>query len=211
MQFGDILREPARKFRAHPLWWSLAIVVLALVSAYPSNLKDGYDFREQFGQSALVQNTEEWGRLTNTVLQIAVPLIVRDITGLKQLVPITLSGILASHGPKRVLNNLTVGETRLGQRPSGPDSKHNMPSGHSTLAASAVVFLCLRYGLIWAVITLPILVLTMYTRVMLDAHTISAVLAGALTGGISTALFTTPRVVTSLTSGEDLDSSAPGA
>jgi membrane-associated phospholipid phosphatase len=69
-----------------------------------------------------------------------------------------------------------------------------MPSGHSTLAASAVVFLVLRYGFVWALITVPVLLLTMYTRVMLDAHTISAVIAGALTGGMSTALFTTRRM-----------------
>ena len=41
-------------------------MVLALVSAYPSDLDNGYGFREQFGDSAIVQNTEEWGRLTNT-------------------------------------------------------------------------------------------------------------------------------------------------
>lgn len=196
MTFPEILRLPVQKLRAHPVLWAMAFALLIAVELYPSDLKTGYGYSRLGPQSPVVTQTEKWGRLTNTVLQLAVPVLTRDVTGLKQLVPITLGGILASHGPKRLLNDVVIGETRLGQRPSGPDSKHNMPSGHATLAASAVVFLVLRYGFIWALITVPVLVLTMYTRVMLDAHTISAVIAGALTGGMSTALFTTRRQAT---------------
>lgn len=193
MKFLDILRLPLQKFRAHPFCWLAAFLLLLAVELYPSNLKTGYGYSKLGPPAPIVTHTEDWGRLTNTVLQLAVPLMLRDVTGLKQLVPVTIAGIVASHGPKRLLNNVVVGETRLGQRPYGTQSKHNMPSGHSTLAASAVVFLVIRYGLIWALITVPVLLLTMYTRVALDAHTISAVIAGALTGGMSTALFTTRR------------------
>lgn len=194
MTFPEILRLPLQKLRAHPVLWSVSLVALLAVEFYPSDLKTGYGFNKTREQSPIVTQTEKWGRLTNTLLQLAVPLVTRDVTGLKQLVPITLGGILSSHGPKRLLNDVTVGETRLGQRPSGPTSEHNMPSGHSTLAASAVVFLMIRYSLWWALVTVPILLLTMYTRVMLDAHTISAVVAGAMTGGLSTALFTSRRL-----------------
>jgi lipid A 1-phosphatase len=194
MTFSDILRLPIQKLRAHPLYWFVAFAMLLACQFYPSDLKNGYGYSKIDPPNQLVRHTEDWGRLTNTVLQIAVPIVTRDIMGLKQLLPITVGAILASHGPKRILNDVVVFETRLGQRPSGPKSKHNMPSGHSTLAASAVVFLVLRYGFVWALITVPILLLTMYTRVMLDAHTISAVIAGALTGGMSTALFTTRRM-----------------
>ncbi|MBB3996179.1 membrane-associated phospholipid phosphatase [Sulfitobacter undariae] len=48
-----------------------------------------------------------------------------------------------------------------------------------------------RYSLWLALILIPVTLLTMYARVMLDAHTISAVLSGALTGIIVTALFAT--------------------
>jgi lipid A 1-phosphatase len=193
MTFTEILRLPLHKIRAHPVRWLFAILLLLTCEFYPSDLKNGYGYTKLGPTSEIVSHTESWVRLTNTVLQIAVPILTRDLTGLKQLVPITVGATVASHGQKRLLNDVVVLETRLGQRPSSPKSKHNMPSGHSTLAASAVVFLWLRYGIIWALLTAPILLLTMYTRVMLDAHTISAVIAGALTGGLSTALFTTRR------------------
>ena len=48
-----------------------------------------------------------------------------------------------------------------------------------------------RYSLWFGVIVIPIMLLTMYARVMLDAHTISAVISGAMTGMLVTTLFTT--------------------
>ena len=38
-----------------------------------------------------------------------------------------------------------------------------------------------------------IMAMTMYSRVMLNAHTISAVITGALIGFLGAALFTSPR------------------
>jgi len=84
---------------------------------------------------------------------------------------ITVAGILASHGPKRLLNDVEIMGTRLGQRPNSTTSKHNMPSGHSTLAGACAYFLMRRYSIWFGVIVIPVLLLTMYARVMLDKHT----------------------------------------
>jgi lipid A 1-phosphatase len=155
---------------------------------------DGYYSESKGGQDmALVTLTEDYGRFINTGLQVLVPVVTRDIVGLKQVAVITVVGVLATHGPKRLLDRIEIAGTRLGQRPYSPDSQHNMPSGHSALAASSVWFLMRRYSLWFGLITIPVTVMTMYTRVMLDAHTISAVIAGALVGLLFTALLTTRR------------------
>ena len=158
---------------------------------YPSDIKDNTDppHREQPG--FLVQPTERYGRFVNTILQVALPLATRDIVGCKQLMLIAITATIATHGLKRALNDVEVMGTRLGQRPSSTNSKNNMPSGHSSLAASGAYFVCRRYGLKFAPLVVPILFMTMYTRVILDAHTISAVLAGSLIGIVTAALFTT--------------------
>jgi lipid A 1-phosphatase len=191
MTFAQILRLPAAFVRAHKLLTGLVVAVILIAYVYPSDMENTYGQSRNGHEMPLVTGTEYAGRFVNTALQLAVPVLLRDMTGLKQLAVITVAGIAASHGPKRLLNDVEVMGTRLGQRPWSPDSAHNMPSGHSTLAGSAVAFLIRRYGWIWGLITVPILLATMYARVMLDAHTVSAVIAGALTGLLVTAMFTT--------------------
>lgn len=48
-----------------------------------------------------------------------------------------------------------------------------------------------RYSLWFGLLVLPVTFLTMYARYMLDAHTVSATIAGFLVGAIITALFST--------------------
>jgi lipid A 1-phosphatase len=189
--FPEILRLPARNFKRHSMavLVSLALIVSAVV--YPSDMKNDYSTPRGGAQSALVLGVEDYGRHINTLLPIATAVVLRDWTGLKQIAVIIVAGTLASHGPKRLLNNVVIGDTRLGQRPYSPDSRHNMPSGHSTLAGAGAYIMIRRYGLLWALLVVPIMLLTMYARVMLDMHTISAVLAGAGTGMLVSALFTT--------------------
>jgi membrane-associated phospholipid phosphatase len=193
MTFAQILKTPARMVRAYPWAVGLTLLVIALAAVYPSDM-DGYYSQSKGGQDmVLVTGTEDYGRFINTGLQVLVPVLARDVVGLKQVAVITVVGILATHGPKRLLDRIEIAGTRLGQRPYSPDSRHNMPSGHAALAASSVWFLMRRYSLWFGVITIPVTLLTMYTRVMLDAHTISAVIAGALVGLLFTALLTTRR------------------
>lgn len=191
MTFLEILRLPARNFKRHtmPVLMALALIISAMV--YPSDMVKDYSTPRGGEKSSLVVGVEDYGRHINTLLPIATAIVLRDWTGLKQIAVVVVAGTLASHGPKRMLNNVMIGDTRLGQRPYSPDSRHNMPSGHSTLAGAGAYIMIRRYGLWWALLVVPVMLLTMYARVMLDMHTISAVIAGATTGIMVSALFTT--------------------
>lgn len=61
------------------------------------------------------------------------------------------------------------------------------------MASCAVYFIGRRYGLRLALLLSPLLILTMYARVISSDHTVSAVVAGALLGFLTTALFTSWR------------------
>lgn len=145
--------------------------------------------------SGLVRVTDSYLRFTNTVAQVALPVLLMDKIGMVQLVYVGISTTLATHGLKRLLNNWDLWGRRLGERPSGSGSQYNMPSGHSSMASSAAYFVCRRYGLMHALYLIPILLLTMYARVALDAHTVAAVMAGALLGLLMAAIFTSDRRV----------------
>lgn len=80
----------------------------------------------------------------------------------------------------------------MGQRPKSPGSKHNMPSGHSTLASAAAFYTVRQYTGWLGFVVRPVLILTMYARYMLDALTISATIAEAMTGILVAAVFTRP-------------------
>lgn len=176
----------------HALGWALALCILLGASVYPTDLDRRYRESKNGQQNPFVMGVETVGRHVNTALPFVLVLATRDAVGLKQLAGITVVGILGSHGPKRLLNDVEVWGTLLGERPSSPSSKHNMPSGHATLASAGAYFVMRRYSFWFGLIVLPVLGLTMYARVMLDAHTVSATIAGAMTGMIVAALFARP-------------------
>jgi membrane-associated phospholipid phosphatase len=168
----------------------VSMALLVVVSAiYPSDLTT-YTHDPADPAGVVVHAVDQYGRFINTALQVALPLLHRDPVGAVQLVYIAVSATAATHGMKRLLNDWRIGGTRLGQRPSGDGSKHNSPSGHSSMASCAVYFVCRRYGLRFAWVMVPVLALTMYARVALNAHTVSAVLCGALIGFLFAAIFT---------------------
>jgi lipid A 1-phosphatase len=144
-------------------------------------------------KTALVLRTDHYLRFTNTIAQIAIPVIERDPVGMMQLLYVGVSTTLATHGLKHLLDHVTVWGTQLGERPSG--GRHNMPSGHSSMASCALYFVCRRYGWHHALYMLPVTLLTMFARVELNVHTASAVIAGALVGILMSALFTSKRKV----------------
>jgi membrane-associated phospholipid phosphatase len=187
----QILRQPSVFFRKHKTAVLLSLLVILSATIYPSDMENDYSDPRGGQASKLVMSTEEYGRHINTLLPVAAIMLLRDWTGLKQLAVVTVAGMAASHGPKRLLNDVTVMGTRLGQRPRSPNSKHNMPSGHATLASAGAYFTMRRYSFWLGLIVIPVMLLTMYARVMLDAHTISAVISGAMTGTLVTALFAT--------------------
>jgi membrane-associated phospholipid phosphatase len=170
----------------------ILLLILAFLACvfYPSDLED-YSRHFPDMKAGQVENiTENYARFINTALQVGLPIVLADKVGLVQLAYVAVSSTILTHGTKHLVNNWHVRGTRLGQRPSSPASKHNMPSGHSSMASCAMYFVCRRYSLWFALLLIPIMFLTMYTRVMLHDHTVSAVLAGAIVGILSGALFT---------------------
>jgi membrane-associated phospholipid phosphatase len=182
---------------SRPKWLiSLMSIIFVLSSLYPSDL-DSYK-RLAAGQSppAVVHHVENYARYINTGLQVAIPIILADKIGMMQFAYIAVSATIATHVLKRLLNDWIVMGSRLGQRPGSDTSKHNMPSGHASMASCAAYFVCRRYGIQFSLVMFPILILTGYARIMLDSHTISAVISGTLLGFISAAIFTSKRAVT---------------
>ncbi|WP_104745072.1 lipid A 1-phosphatase LpxE [Helicobacter acinonychis] len=135
--------------------------------------------------------TEHYARFLPTILSVAIPLIKRDVIGLFQTANASIATTLLTHTTKRVLNNVTINRRRLGERPYG--GNFNMPSGHSSMVGLAVVFLMRRYSFKKYLWLLPLIPLTMLTRIYLDMHTIGAVFAGLGIGVLCVSLFTSPK------------------
>ncbi|WP_147112666.1 phosphatase PAP2 family protein [Tateyamaria sp. syn59] len=170
--------------------WAAALVLLVGATLYPSDM-DGHYAQSRNGQdSRVVTSVEAYGRHVNTLIPVGTALVLRDIRGLGQIAAVMVAGTAATHVPKRLLNDIEIGGTRLGQRPNG--GQHNMPSGHSALASAGAWIAVQRYLKLFGMIVWPILFLTMYARYMLDAHTISATIAGAIIGILVADLFTRP-------------------
>ncbi len=165
-------------------------MIFILVSLYPSDHSVRQLETPSPDTMAVARWTDDYGRFAVTALQVALPLLLKDKVGMMQLGFVAVSTTLTTHGFKRLTNEWMIDKTRLGQRPSGTESRHNMPSGHSSMASCAAFFVCRRYGMKYAILVIPIMLLTMLSRVVLDDHTISAVLSGGLLGIICTLLFT---------------------
>ena len=159
---------------------------------YPTNLNAYRQCPPEDGLP-VVGLTEKYLRYTGTVVQIRLPLILADKIGMVQLLYTGISATIATHGLKRLVDRVEVQHTRLGERPSKPNSHQNMPSGHSSMASCAAYFVSRRYGFLHALYLLPILLLTMYARVALHDHTVSAVIVGTLVGFLAAAVFTSRR------------------
>lgn len=190
-RFFALFNQPRAMLKKHWRAFLLGSCLMIAAAIYPSNIEKYYSTPRGGQEMPLVTVTEDYARHINSLLPLAAIVILRDWKGLQELAMVTVVGTLAVHVPKRLLNDVEIMGTRLGRRPNSPHSKHNSPSGHSSLASSGAYFMMRRYGLWFGIIVLPVMLLTMYARVMLDAHTVSATIAGALIGIIVTALFTT--------------------
>jgi len=175
-----------------PVLLIIFLLCAAVLSAvYPTDLQTYPVLPAGSPEPEAVTLTENYIRFVPTAVQVALPVVLGDKVGLVQLLYVAVSATIATHGAKYLLNDRWVEHTRLGQRPNGRGS--NMPSGHSSMASCAVYFVGRRYSIWLGVLLSVIMAMTMYARVMLNAHTVSAVLAGALIGFAMTALFTSPR------------------
>jgi lipid A 1-phosphatase len=175
-------------------YWLIAICALIILfdALYPSDLASYRDNDTRQSLPGWVELTDTQMRFTNTIAQVALPLLLRDGAGMMQLVAVAITATAATHGLKWLLNDITISGTRLGERPYSPASNHNMPSGHSSMASCAAYFVARRYGYWNLLYLLPITLLTMAARVMLEAHTVAAVIAGCLIGIICAAWWTSP-------------------
>ncbi len=90
---------------------------------------------------------------------------------------------------KRLLNNVSVGGTRLGERPDGGDK--NFPSGHTSASFAGAWQIQKRYGIKYSAVPLIIASFVGYSRVDEKRHTVAGMLAGALVGIASAEFFTT--------------------
>lgn len=162
---------------------------ILLVAFYPSDLAS-YRAGEKQPLPGWVELTDSQLRFINTIAQVGLPILLQDREGIVQLVAVAITTTIATHGAKYLVNDVTISGTRLGERPYSPASNNNMPSGHSSMASCAAYFVARRYGYWHLLYLLPITLLTMAARVMLDAHTISAVLTGFLIGLVGAAWWT---------------------
>jgi len=176
--------------------------VLFLASAFYPLDRSFYEQKRKPNAGNFVHFTENYMRFSNNCLQVAVPLLVRDFVGLAQTINVSIATTITTHTFKKLLNNQkTFNGERLGQRPKSPTSNYNMPSGHSSMASCATFFLIRRYyknknkpKILMFGFLLFAMFSTMFARVMLDMHTISATIAGMILGGICAYIFTTPIV-----------------
>jgi membrane-associated phospholipid phosphatase len=171
-------------------------IAIAACCIYPTDQTESLALPTGDSRLTGVLYVENYLRFIPTVIQIALPLVLADKVGMVQLLYGGIATTLATHIGKRALNDQWMWGNRLGERPSG--GKHNMPSGHSSMAACAVYFIARRYSLWLGLALTPLLLLTMYTRVALNDHTVSAVIAGCLVGIMMTALFTSKSGLTRL-------------
>ena len=114
------LALPWRNLRRHGLAYGLTGLLIGAAMFYPSDLTRDYSICRSEHYSTVVQGTEKYLRHVNAMLPIATIVVLRDWRGAGQLAGVVVAGIAASHGPKRLLNDVTIMGTRLGQRPSGP-------------------------------------------------------------------------------------------
>lgn len=186
MTFRECAREAWHGVKRPRIFLWLCAIGMAVAIMLPADLSRYRDTPRS--EDPLVHGVENYGRFINTVAQIGMPILMRDPVGFMQSVYLSIASTFVTHGLKRALDNVEINDRRLGERPNG--GKHNMPSGHSSMASCAMYFVARRYGWWHLLYLLPITLLTMYTRVELDAHTWPAVIAGALGGILCAAFFT---------------------
>lgn len=174
-------------------------IIFFIVCFYPSDAKF-YDIKRSDKSGQFVYLTENYARFLTTIAAVVVPIYKKDIVGVAQMLNIGISTTISTHFFKRAFNSVkSANDVRLGQRPYSPKSNHNMPSGHSTMVSCEALFLIFRYGLkgankkLFALFLLLVCAATMYARVMLDMHTISATIAGFLLGTINAMIFTSQK------------------
>jgi lipid A 1-phosphatase len=108
--------------------------------------------------------------------------------GIKQIFMVSAATFVTTQVLKTGLNNVRIGDKKLGDRPDG--GGNNFPSGHTSSAFSAAWYIKKRYGLKNAAIPLIGAAFTAYSRVHSKKHDVAAVVGGALLGIAVAEVFT---------------------
>lgn len=198
-RISAIFKQSIRELSFSPYVVSFLFALSILISFYPSS-KEFYAQERDKSTAEFVNFIEDKLRFANTAAQILMPIIAKDAVGFMQMLNMSITTTISTHSLKAVYGNMhTIGGVKLGERPKQPKSRHNMPSGHSSMASCAVGFIIRRYGVdsapkkLFALLLILIMIATMYARVMLDMHTISATIAGAILGIINAIIFVSPQ------------------
>ncbi len=137
------------------------LLFLFFISTFFPSDSEYYKNKEK-NRSFYLYCVEDGLRYTNTALQMMLPILLADKIGIVQAVYVGIGTVVSVQLLKRLLNNIHIGNTRIGERPKGGD--YNVPSGHSAMATSAMMFLIIRYGWRYAFYVVPVSILTMITR-----------------------------------------------
>lgn len=183
-------REAGRQASLPKKTLAAAVLLFFVSSLYPSDM--AYYSARQRDNGQAVRLADHSARFVNAAVAAGLPLLMGDAVGFVQGLYVAAGTTVATHLLKYGANNFVVLRTRLGERPYGRDSRNNMPSGHSSMASCTMFFVIRRYGRKYAWLLVPFTLLTMYARIALKAHTLSAVIAGCLLGIIVAMIFTSP-------------------
>ncbi len=191
----NLVKKSYREVKTSKIFISFLALIFLLSAFYPSDIN--FFANRQKDESLVVHIVENYVRFINAAAQVLIPIILQDKIGMMQAAYVGATTFIVTRVLKKSFNHFSVSGVPLGQRPNG--GQDNMPSGHSSITSSAMYFVCRRYGAKHAIYLVPIMILTMYARVMLKAHTVSAVIAGCVLGIIVAALLTSKYKNSSLT------------
>lgn len=146
-------------------------------------------FAYMFGGTTQMEDIGNAMQYIEVINSVATVAIKKDKEGAKQLAYTLGTSAAVTEIGKNAFNNVTIGGTRLGERPNGGDK--NFPSGHTSWTTANAWFIYKRYGIKYAALPIAGAIFTGYSRIEAEKHTMAGVLSGALVGVLSAEFFTT--------------------
>lgn len=162
----------------------ISIIAVAISMLIAQN-----SFAYMFGGTTQIEDIGNAMQYIEVINSVATVAIKKDKEGAKQLGYTLLTSSIVTEAGKIAFNNVTIGGTRLGERPNGGDK--NFPSGHTSWTTANAWFMYKRYGIKYAALPIAGAIFTGYSRIEAEKHTVAGVLSGALVGVLSAQFFTT--------------------
>ena len=162
---------------------------ISIIAAVISMLLSQNSFAYMFGGTTQIEDIGNAMQYIEVINSVATVAIKKDKEGAKQLAYTLATSSAVTEIGKRAFNNVTIGGTRLGERPNGGDK--NFPSGHTSWTTANAWFMYKRYGIKYAALPIAGAIFTGYSRIEAEKHTVAGVLAGGLVGVLSAQFLTT--------------------